>query len=236
MSMTYDQLNTYLQTILEDQAPSADYTTILPAAIQDAEQRIYRDMDFLATRTVDSNSAFTQGTRDFTLPTATATILVLQGVSAISPAGVSAAAGTRCPLEPVSLDFIDITWPVESMLGLPDSWAMKNATVITIKPTPDAAYKVELTGTFRPAALSSANQTSYITLIYPDLMVAACMVFMTGYQRDFGAQASDPAMAVSWEATYQSRLKSALAEEQRRKGSSTGWSPFSETLAIPART
>ena len=236
MSMTYDQLNTYLQDLLQDQAPSADYTTILPAAIQDAEGRIYRDLDLLATRTVNSGSALTPGSRNFTLPTSPSTIQVLQGVSVISPAGSQPAAGWRNPLELVSLDYIDMTWPVEADTGLPDSVATKDATTLVVKPTPDAAYVVELTGTFQPNAMAPGNQTTYIGNTYPDLLLAACMVFMAGWQRDYGAQADDPKLATSWEAIYQSRLKSALQEEERRQQSSTGWSPFSPTEATPPRT
>lgn len=236
MSMTYNQLNTYLQTLIVDQAPSVDYTTILPAAIQDAEQRIYLDMDFLATRTVNSGSRFTVGSRTFVLPTSPSIILVLQGVAAISPAtATTPALGTRNQLEPVSLDYIDVTWPTESATALPDAWAMLDAANIVVKPTPDQTYLVELTGTFRPVAMSNANQNTYIGMTYPDLLVDACMIFLTGYQRDFGAQTSDPQMAMSWENQYQTHLKLALAEEQRRKGSSVGWSPFSATEAVPPR-
>ena len=234
--MNYAELNTYLQTLLVDQSPSVDYTTILPAAIQDAEQRIYREMDFLNTRTVNSGSAFTVGSRTFTLPTSPSTILVLQGVSAISPAGATPSAGTRNPLEPTSLDFIDSTWPVESSTELPDSWAMLNDAQIVVKPTPDQAYVVELTGTFRPNAMSASNAQTYISLTYPDLLVAACMVFMMGYQRDFSPAADQPQASLSWESVYQSRLRSALEEEQRRKGQGVGWAPFSPSEAAPPRT
>lgn len=237
MAMTYNQLTSYLQTLIVDQGPSTDYTTILPAAIQYAEQRIYREMDFLNTRTVNSNSAFTSGSRTFTLPTSPSVILVLQGVSAITPAGNAPAAGTRNPLEEVSLDYIDMTWPVEASTALPDSWAMLNDAAIVVKPTPDKAYVVELTGTFRPVAMSVSNQTTYIGNVYSDLLVAACMIFLAGYQRDYGAGADDPKMAVSWESQYGGLFKSALSEEQRRKGAGTGWLPFSPTPeAQPPRT
>lgn len=238
MSMTYAQLNTYLQTLLVDQAPSADYSTILPAAIQDAEERIYHDMDFLATRTVVSSTSFTPNSRLFTLPTATSVILVLQGVSAITPAGSTPSAGVRNPLEPVSLDYIDLTWPNESLTALPDSWAMRDNATIVVKPTPDQAYVAELTGTFQPAPLSAGNTTTYISTTYPALLTAACMVFLSAYQRDWGQQSDDPRMGLSWEDHYtQKLLPKALAEEQRRKGAGTGWSPFSETpLATPPRT
>jgi hypothetical protein len=237
-AMNYNTLNTYLQTLIVDQAPSADYTTILPAAIQDAEQRIYLDMDFLNTRTTWASNAFTSGSRTFTLPTSPSTVMVLQGVAAITPhTAATPAQGTRNQLEAVSLDYIDSTWPVEASTALPDSWAMLNDASIVVKPTPDQAYPVELTGIFRPNPMSATNTTTYIGNTYPQLLVAACMIFLAGYQRDYGQQADDPKLAVSWQTMYQSQLKLALAEEQRRKGSSTGWSPFSETpLATPPRT
>lgn len=234
--MDYNDLNTYLQTLMVDQLPSVNYQTILPAAIQDAENRIYREMDFLDCRTVQSPTAFSVGSRDYVLPTSVNTILVLQGVSAITPAGDVPPVGTQNPLEPVSLDFIDMTWPTESNVELPKYWTMKDAKTIIVAPTPDAAYQVKLTGIFRPTPMSSSNQSTYIGDTYPDLLVAACMVFMAGYQRDFGAQSDDSPLAMSWEKLYQIRKESALSEEQRRKGSSIGWSPFSTTQANPQRT
>ena len=235
MAMTYTQLNTYLQTLLVDQAPSADYTTILPAAIQDAEGRIYRDMDFLNTRTTWTNLPFTAGSRTYTFPTSPSVVLVVQGVAAITPyTAASPAAGTRNQLEPVSLDYIDSTWPTESQTALPDSWAMFNDASIVVKPTPDQAYPVEITGIFRPAPISASNPSTYVSSVYPELLVAACMMFLLLWQRDLDPNAS---ALTKWQGDYQDLLKSALAEEQRRKSSSVGWAPFSETpLATPPRT
>lgn len=237
--MNYATLNTYLQTLIVDQAPSTDYTTILPAAIQDAENRIYRDLDFLATRTVNPTSSFTTGSRNLTIPTSPTTIIVLQGVAQITPSGSSPSAGTRNQLEVSTLDFIDYVWPTESTKGLGEYWAMRDAATIVVAPTPDQNYVAELTGIFRPTPMSASNTNTYIGDVYPDLLVNACMSFLSGYQRDFGAQGSvdDDSLATSWEKKYQDSKNSALAEEQRRKGSSVGWSPFSATpLATPPRT
>lgn len=237
MAMTYDQLNIYVQTLIVDQAPSADYTTIFPAAIQYAEQRICREMDLVATRSVQATTNFVPGNREYTLPTSVVTFLVVQGVSAITPFGATPSTGKQNILEPASLDYIDSTWPDATVQGVPDTWAMKTDTVIVVKPTPDQAYNAVITGTFQPVAMSAANQTSYLGNTYPDLLVAAVMVFMTGYQRDYGAQSDDPKMAVSWESQYQTLFKSALDEEERRDGAGVGWSAFPVTPeATPART
>lgn len=237
MAMTYDQLNTYIQTLVVDQAPSVDYTTIFPAAIQDAEQRIYRDLDFVATRTVQSPTNLVAGNRDYLLPTSVNTILVVQGISVVTPVGQSFGVGKANPLEEVSLDTIDMSFTDPSVTGIPSKWAMKDAVTIAVGQIPDAAYNVAITGTFRPTAMAPANQTTYIGNVYPDLLVAAMMYFITGYQKNFGAQSDDPKMAMSWQTTYEDRKTSAMSEEQRRKGQSVGWSPFSPTpLATPART
>lgn len=230
--MNYTTLQTYLETILIDQAPSADFTTILPAAIQDAEQRIYRDMDFVNTRTIDSTGALTAGNRQFTLPTDQVVFLVVQGVSLMAVGG-SFGVTKATPLEPVSLDDIDFTWPDPTVQKFPNKWAMLNDAAIVVGATPDQAYPVSITGTFRPSSMSSQNTTTYIGNIYPDLLVAACMMFLTGYQRDFGAQSDDPKMAMSWENVYQDRLKSAKAEEVRRKGEGVNWAASPTPMAVP---
>lgn len=235
--MTYMQLNTYLQTIIVDQAPSTDYTVILPAVIQDAEQRIYRDMDFISTRTIDSTGALTAGNRNFTLPTDTVVFLVVQGVSVLPVGSTFGTTGKQTVLDPVSLDDIDWTWPDPTVQKLPGKWTMLNDTTIVVGATPDQNYPVVITGTFRPASMSAANQTSYIGNIYPDLLVKACMIFLAGYQRDFGQQSDNPQLAVSWKTEYADALKSAMSEEQRRKGQGQGWEHFSPTPeATPPRT
>lgn len=234
--MNYTALNTYLQTLLVDQAPSADYTTILPAAIQDAEQMIYRDLDFLATRTVNPNLTFTIGSRNLAIPTTSTSIIVLQGVAQITPIGVTPAQGTRNTLEPTTLDFIDFVWPTESVTGLGQYWTLLNNALLVVAPTPDQVYPAELTGIFRPTPLSASNQDTYISDTYPDLMINACMVFLCGWQKNFGQQSDDPKMALSWKDKYEESKKSALEEEQRRKLSSTGWSPFSPVMATPPRS
>lgn len=241
--MDYTTLLGYLASLLEYDVGDANFTGIMPAALQDAEQRIYLSMDFLNTRTVNSGSNFTAGSRNFTLPTNPSTIMVLQGVAAITPAGATPATGTRVQFEPVSLDYIDSTWPQESLTAAPDpingnaAWAMLNDAAIVVKPTPDQNYAAELTGTFRPNPMSVTNPTTYIGNVYPQLLVAACMIFLAGWQRDFGQQSDNPQLAVSWKEMYATQLQVAMDEEQRRKGAGTGWTPFAATPdAAPPRT
>jgi len=60
------------------------------------------------------------------------------------------------------------------------------------------------------------------------------MCSAAGYMRDYGSQADDPRMAMSWEQQYAQRLASANKEEMRRKFQSGDWT--SETRPAPVAT
>lgn len=236
--MLYSDLVTAIGTVavvpITDPAsatPSSntDFNNFLPRITEAAEQRIYRELDFLATRQEDITTTLSTTDRSATLP---ASNIVLQSANAITPAGASPgdANAQRNPLEIVSKDFIDAIWPIQSQFkAVPKYIAQLSATTVIVAPTADQAYKLETTGIFRPEPISATNTSTYMSIIYPDLLLFACFVVTFGYQRDFGQQADDPKVAMSWEAMYQTAKNSALLEEQRRKSQSTNWSPYSQT-------
>lgn len=243
--MQYSDLTTQLGDLLQypitdaassTPSSSTSFNNILPAIITDAEQRIYRELDFLATRKTDSSLSFAANSRTLTIP---ASIIVVQEVNVITPASTQPNLGTRNPVQPVSLNYLNFTWPtatVQSIPSIPTIGSMQDAITLIVAPTPDATYVVEFVGIFRPTPMSSANVSTYLGTNYPDLFLAACMVFATGFQRDFGAQSDDPAMAKSWEALYQARKVSVMEETQRQKWQSTGWSALSSApLSNPQR-
>lgn len=235
--MTYDELKAYLQNLLQVNAGNtASFDGIFPAALNDAEGRIYREMDFLATRDVNASVSFTTNSRSLTLPAGT---IVCQAIAAITPAPSIPSAGTRNTLEPVSLDFIDYSWPQEvgvGATGVPQYFALLNETTAIVAPTPAAAYVAEITRTIRPATLSDSNQSNFLSLVYPDILLAACMVFLSGYQREFANMSEGPQMGTTWEQHYVTLRDSVLPEDQRRKHASTNWSPYSPTpLSTPRR-
>ena len=107
---------------------------------------------------------------------------------------------------------------------------------IIVGPWPDQAYTLEVIGTIRPTPLSVTNTSTYLTTYLPDLWVAATMIFMMGYERDFGAQSDNPASAVSWEGQYEKLFASANVEEFRKKYQSGAWSSMQPTaIATPTR-
>ena len=79
-------------------------------------------------------------------------------------------------------------------------------------------------------------EATYISLYLPDLLVAAMMIFMSGFMRAFGAQSDDPAQATSWESEYTKLFASANVFEQRKRYASGAWGSLSPTpIATPTR-
>lgn len=214
---------------------SPNFGAFLPRIIEYAEGRCYREIVPLATRTATASAQFQAGLRTLPLIGFAPQPVVVEGIAAIYPAGKTPATGQRLQFEMASLDFIDSSWPTESVTVDPSTteeryWCLLDNQTIIVAPTMDKAYTVEATGEFRPAALGSPGVlTTYLSLFYPDVFLAACMISVAGFQRDFGAQSADPQMAVSWEGQYQVLKASAVEEEQRRRGQGMGWTPLPPT-------
>lgn len=193
----------------------SDINFELPRILDQAEQRIYTDMDLLQARMQDYSKSCTANSRTLTLPTGT---MVVEGVSVISQVGTtpvtSPAVGKRNPCERVSLDFIDTCCPQEKPgTGIPSYYAPLDAETIVLAQTPISAYMVEITGTKRPASISSTNTSTYVSTYYPQLLQASSGLAFATYQKN---QES----ITLYKDQYQSFLVTALAEEKRRRGES----------------
>lgn len=216
-----DWINTVC-ALLEYQVTSATsatptgtvFDTVYPAAIDYAENRLQRDLDFLASVVTDATGTMSANARLVTLPTGSGTYIVTSEIRPIV-GGVK-----QQPLEPVTRAFLDFAWPSDVSPGaniLPVQWCPYDQSHILVGPAPDQNYAFETVGTQRFAQLSRTNTSNFLTLQVPDLYVAASMIFFTGFQRDFGAQSDDPKMAMSWEEQYKTLLTSAVTEEARKK-------------------
>lgn len=236
MSLTYSQWVAELANLCVIDASDTNFVANLPSTIDDAEQRIYRDLDLL-NAVVRDTGTLTTGTRTFTLPSNLGRFVVTNGFNVITPAGTTNPdSGTRNQLVPCSRDVLDMLWPSATGAAVPALYAMITDQEIIVGPAPGSAYTIECIGTIRPTPLSASNTTTYLSLYLPDLFLSASMVFMSAYMRNFGAQADDPKMAVSWESHYQTELASANVEEARKKYSSSQWGSLSPTpIASPPR-
>lgn len=229
-------------------SPPNDFVvTQFPQATSYAEDRINTDLVLLNTRRVDTSLVTAAGSRTISASSVSPFIVVPEGFALISPpAQTNPALGTRESFDVASLDVIDLIWPTEATTLAPSLaddigrfWALKDDHTIVCCPTPDAIYTVELTGQYRPTPISSGNPTTYISTYYSGLLIAACMVFLSGaLLRNFGQMSEDPKEALSWEAEYQTLLALAIHEEQRRRSQGPGWSANTPTpiTAPSART
>lgn len=204
-----------------------DFVQILPTIIAYAENRIYREADFLATVIRDNSATLTANSRNFTLPSSVGTFDVVRQINVITPQGETVnSGGTRHPLTGVSTEVLDMLWPSEtapSTPSIPEYFSMLTDEAVMVGAAPDAAYGVEVVGTVVPTPLSASNPTTYLTLYLWDLFIAASMVFASGWMKNFGSQADDPKAAMSWESQYQTLFKSADLVDSRQRFAASSW-------------
>ncbi len=234
MSLTYSSYVTDLANLLVVSPSDTNYLTVLPNIIDDAEQRIYRELDFLNTVMVTSSTSLAANTRDVTLPS-TITCVVVESINVLSTAAVP----SRTPLTPASKEWLNVVYPTatsSSSTAIPQYFAMVTDQTLIVGPPAGVAHDLEITVTTRPTALSSSNTTTYLTNKVPDLFIAASMVFANAYLKNFSAMGDDPKAAVSWEGHYQTLKQSAMEEEFRKKFGSQGWtSKQTNPVATPPR-
>src|ERR1700761_1741196 len=188
--MNYTDLVNTIANLTVVQATDPNFVQIFPQAITYAENRLYRELDLLSTVTRDS-APLTIGNRNFTLPQNNGQFVVTNGFNLITPAGTTAPdSGTRAQLVPASRDYLDNVGGSPSYTGPPTSFAMITDQTIIVGPAwPDATYTLEVIGVIQPAPLSATNPTTFLSLYLGDLLTAGVMIFMAGYQSNFGSQA-----------------------------------------------
>jgi hypothetical protein len=211
------------------------YLTILPQMITYAENRMYRDLDFLFTSVATTAYGLTAGNRQIAVPTGT--FVVPEQINVLVGSSNPDLA-TRTPLLPTTKEFLDAVYGSGAVAnrGLPQYFCPFDDYTFLVGPYPDQNYACELIGTYRPDSLSATNTTTFISLYLPDLFIMASMIYISAYQRNFGKANDDPQMAVTYESQYQTLLRSAMMEENRKKFEAAAWSSQSpSTAATPTR-
>ena len=224
------------------------FLAILPQAITYAENRIYRDLDFLFTSASNSNYTISANTRTLAVPSGAnfapgdpfggGVIVVTEQLNVLTPAGNSnPESSTRVPLLPTTKEFLDAVYGASGSIGVPKYFAPFNDNLFYVGPFADQTYYVEIVATFRPASLSAAQKTTFVSLYLPDLFIMASMIYVAAYQRNFSsASGNDPQMPITYETQYQTLLKSASVEEARKKFEAAGWSSQAPAaVASPSR-
>jgi hypothetical protein len=252
--LTYSQYVTQIATLAVVAETDPAFVTILPQMITYAENRMYRDIDFMFTSTSLHGVSFvlTPGNRNLSFnidlsansDAQAGTFVVSEQINLLTDASGNPAATTnpdacvRVPLLPTTKEFLDAVYgsSLTANRGQPKYFVPFNETLFFLGPVPDQAYPVEVVGTYRPNSLSATNTTTFISQYLPDVFIMASMIYISAYQRNFGRQSDDPAMAQSYESQYKALLQSAIVEEARKKFDAAGWSSQSPaTVATPTR-
>lgn len=235
MSYTYSTFITAVSQEISISSGNADFAVMLPTFIQNAELRIFRDLDLLTTVFRDTAGSISANIRNFNLPNSYGQFIVVEGVNLmVSGARVNA-------LTPCSREYIDAVFPSDAApttTSTPRYFARDTDQTLILGPSVGSGIlvaTVEVVGTVRPAPLSPSISSTFISTSLPDLFLFAVMVEATGWMKNYGAQAEDPKMGISWEARYQGALGPALSEETRKKFQSGSWSAKSRTMTQPER-
>jgi hypothetical protein len=221
-----------------------NFNTLIPSAINYAELRIQRDLDLISTVTsnIDLGVPVVTTANQSTATVTQGTFVTLQNVNVITPSGtVAPDNGTRNALLPVSKEYLQFAWPSNNNSDVPQYFAMIDDHTFSLGPWPDKAYNLEIIGTVRvkslaPTDTSTTATSNFISLYLPDMLLMASMIYVSGYQRNFGRLNDDPQMAVTYESQYQALLKGATMEEYRKKFAASAWTSLSSSpVATPGR-
>lgn len=226
MSLTYATFTTALANFLVMPITQPEFVSAIPNIIDDAEQRIYRELDLLSTVTGAVGTLSIGGQVLFLPPSGSGEgpFVVVQDVRVVTPIGADpSSAGKSTPLLSMAKEMLMYLYADNTVNGVPQYFAMFNQASILIGPRPDAAYNVLISGTVRPLPLSVSNPATFLSTYLPDVFLNAALSIGAGYLKDFGAATDDPQSGVTWEKKYQTQLKSAATEEVRKKSQDQGW-------------
>ena len=237
--LTYSTYKTQIATMAVVDENDPAFVTILPQMTTYAENRMFRDLDFLFTSTSVTGYSLSAGLRTLTIPEGT--LVVSEQINILTPVGQTNpndGSVTRNPCLPTTKEFLDAVYGSNTSVNraMPRYFAPFNDNVFLFGPVPDAAYGVEIVGTYRPASLSTSNTETFISKYLPDLLIMASMIYISAFQRNFGRANDDPQMAVTYESQYNALLKGASVEEARKKFEASGWSSQAPApVATPSR-
>lgn len=219
----------------------------LPSMLNYAELRCARDLDLLSSQSSNVYT-LTVGQNVFSLPVndfvtvQTLEILQMSGSTVVN----------AIPLIPTSKELIQNCYSGVFSSGCPKYYALYGSnfgdndnteTNILLGPPSNFAYPLRVTGTVREASLYqnaaagiADTAYTYLSQWYPDLLVMASMIYVSGFQRNFSASSDSKDMPVNYEQQYRTLLAGAIAEENRKKGMGSGWSAYSTPVtATPTR-
>jgi hypothetical protein len=150
-------------------------STIVDGIINDAEFRIFRDVDSDNNKRYATANLITSQ-RLMTLP---ADALIIRSAQIVDSDGSSN------PDNREFLEFRDTSFMSEysptTATGVPKYYGMYDDNNIVLAPAPNATYKIQFNYIQKDPGLSSTNTTTYISKYFPNGLLYACLVEAFSY-------------------------------------------------------
>lgn len=169
--MTYDELVTNIRNYTEVDA-NVFSPSVINTFITMAENRMLRDID-LDVFKLEVAGSMTSGNKFLTAPSDILTHRYMMITS-----------GT----DQIFLDFRDTSfmkeyWPNGAETGTPKYYAVWDQNTFYVAPTPNTNFTVELGYVYRPAQLSPATPTTWISTNAPEALLYACLIQAYSYTK-----------------------------------------------------
>jgi hypothetical protein len=154
---------------------SAEFSSYLPAAVGNAELRLYREFDIVGKRKI-TTPAVTKGTKTVTKP---GDFLVARSVFWVDPTS-----GRKTLLKRKTADYLNVFWPNDSVEDKPRYYTEISDEQFVLAPTPSQTTTIHLEYEGRPPILSASTTTNIFTKYMPDLLFHASMVELSRFSRN----------------------------------------------------
>lgn len=154
---------------------STEFLDFVTVAIENAEQRLTRELDIqdlVYTSTVMASTS----TPTFAKPSGH---LITRYVKYTDPT-----TGRSTVLSRKSESYLDEFWAKETSVGTPRYYSEDSSTSFKIAPCVSTNASVQVKGIRRPAALTSANTSNIFTNVYPDALFYATMLELAIWARN----------------------------------------------------
>ena len=221
--------------------------TILPQALNYAELRIQRDLDFLQAKAPNTYT-LTAGNNILQVPIND--FLMLETLEVLQVNGSQVV--NSHPLTPASKELIQNCYSGLASAARPRFFAMvgdafgdgANTNInVLLGPVPNYAYPVRVYGVIRLPSLAqfavpvdADTEFTYISQFLPDMLMMASMIYVGAFQRNFSATSDSQDMGQSYEKQYQALRLGAISEENRKKFLESAFSSYSTPVsATPTR-
>jgi len=169
--MTYDELVTNIRNYTEVNA-NVFTNAVINTFITMAENQILREID-LDVFKLEATANMTSGNKFLTAPSDILTHRYMMITSNNNQ---------------IFLDFRDTSfmkeyWPNGNTTGVPKYYSVWDQNTFYIAPTPNSNYVVELGYIYRPAQLSPATPTTWISTNAPEALLYACLIQAYSYTK-----------------------------------------------------